>query len=149
MPAPVGPLAGHRVVGLDSNVFIYLLETAGREAEQAGRVLDAIDGSSLRASVSAVAVAEILTGPARAGDAALMERYLDELRSFDGLSIVAVDADTAFYAARLRGRESYALPDSIHLAAARLDGATAFITNDRRLRSTEGLEVIPLSAFEA
>lgn len=148
-PAAASPLDGHGVIGIDSNVFIYLLETAGNEAAQAGRVLDAIDARSLRASVSAVAVAEILTGPARAGDLALMERYLDEIQSIEGLSIVRVDADVAFHAARMRGREPIAMPDSLNLAAARMAGATAFITNDRRLRSSAGLEIILLSAFEA
>jgi predicted nucleic acid-binding protein len=142
-----GPLDGHSVVGIDSNVFIYLLETTGDEAIQAGRLLDLIDARALRASLSAVAVAEVLTGPARAGDVALMERYLDEIQSIDGLSIVPIDADVAFNAARLRGRESMALPDSLNLAAARIFGATAFITNDRRLRSSHGLKIIPLVAF--
>ena len=147
VPAPGRPLDGHTIVGIDSNVFIYLLETTGDEAIQAGRLLDLFDARSMRASLSAVAVAEVLTGPARAGDVALMERYLDEIRSIDGLSIVPIDADVAFNAARLRGRESVSLPDSLNLAAARMAGATAFITNDHRLKSSRGLQIIPLAAF--
>ena len=144
-----GALRGHVAVGLDSNVFIYLLETSGDEAAQAGRALDAISAASIEASMSTIAVAEVLTGPARAGDAALMERYLDEIRSLERLRIVPVDIDVAFAAATLRGRDGVAMSDALNLAAARSAGATAFITNDRRLRSVPGLEVIRLGAFTA
>lgn len=146
---PRGALGGHVAVGLDSNVFIYLLETSGDEAAQAGRALDAISAASVETCMSTIAVAEVLTGPARAGDAALMERYLDEIRSLERLRIVPVDMDVAFVAATLRGRDRIAMSNAINLAAARSMGATAFITNDRRLRSTPGLEVIPLAAFAA
>lgn len=148
--APVATaLDGHRTVGLDSNVFIYLFETSGDEAVQAGRVLDAIDAAAIRATISAVAVAEVLTGPARVADFALMERYLDELRSFERLSIVPVDDGVAFDAARMRGRDGVAMSDAINLAAARAAGATAFVTNDLRLTSAVDLAIIPLSAFAA
>lgn len=148
-PSVASPLDGHRVVGLDSNVFIYLFETSGAEAVQAGHALDVIDAATIHATISTVAVAEILSGPARVADIALMERYLDELRSFERLSIVPVDIDVAFDAARSRGRDAIAMADSINLAAARVAGATAFITNDHRLSSATGLAIIPLSAFAA
>jgi predicted nucleic acid-binding protein len=143
------PLHGHSAVGVDSNVFIYLFETSGGEAAQAGRALDAINTAFIRVAVSAVAIAEVLTGPARAADSALMERYLDEIRSLERLTIVPVDSEVAFAAAMLRGRDKVAMSDAINLAATRISGATAFITNDRRLRSTAGLEIIPLTAFGA
>ena len=151
MPTRPGedPLLGHLAVGLDSNVFIYLFETSGVEAAQAGRALDAINTASIRVAVSAVAIAEVLTGPARAADSALMERYLDEIRSLEHLTIVPVDSDVAFAAAMLRGRDKVQMSDAINLAATRISGATAFITNDRRLRSATGLEIVPLAAFGA
>jgi predicted nucleic acid-binding protein len=145
----IDPLRGHNAVGLDSNVFIYLLETSGNQAAHAGRALDAINTALIRVAVSAVAIAEVLTGPARAADRALMERYLDEIRSLERLTIVPVDDEVAFAAAMLRGRDRVAMSDAINLAATRISGGTAFITNDQRLRSTTGLEIIPLVAFAA
>jgi len=41
-------LAGHRRIGLDSNILIYLLETSGPLADAAARIVDAIDAGSLR-----------------------------------------------------------------------------------------------------
>lgn len=46
---------------------------------------------------------------------------------------MAVDADTAASAARLRGAAGIALGDALHLATAARAGAIAFLTNDRRL----------------
>jgi predicted nucleic acid-binding protein len=40
------------------------------------------------------------------------------------------------------------LADAVHLASARAAGATAFITNDRRLRGSAKLEVIYLDDLE-
>jgi predicted nucleic acid-binding protein len=140
-------LARHRSVGLDSNVFVYLFETAGPEADAAAAVVDAL--SSHAVTFASIGVVEVLGGPARAGDQALMERYLDEIRSMDGLRIVPLDDDIAFRSALERARGRMTLGDAIHLATARSAGATAFVTNDNRLRSSSGLEIIQLSAFAA
>jgi predicted nucleic acid-binding protein len=142
-----GPLGGHTTVGIDSNVFVYLFESSGPSGRAAGSALDALMGRTL--IFATVGLVEVLGGPARAGDAALMERYLDEIRSLDGMTIVDLDADIAFAAAVHRGRAAMSLGDAIHVATARASGATAFITNDRGLRPITGLEIIPLTAFGA
>ena len=89
-------------------------------------------------------LAEILAGPARASDPALVERYADELLSLDGLVVAGIDRDVAVESALLRGGSTLTLSDAVHLASARLHGATAFVTNDRRLRSISRLEVVYL-----
>jgi len=52
----------------------------------------------------------------------------------------AVDKDAAW----IRGALGVGVEDSVHLASARSTGATAFVTNDRRLRSIPSLDVIYL-----
>ncbi len=47
-------------------------------------------------------------------------------------------------AAWLRGKASVKLPDAVHIASARTAGATAFITNDRRIGSHPRVEVFYL-----
>jgi predicted nucleic acid-binding protein len=41
------------------------------------------------------------------------------------------------------------LADAIHMASARAAGATAFVTNDRRVRGSAKLEVVYLDELEA
>lgn len=134
-------LARHRRVGIDSNVLIYLLEGSGANANAAGAILDAIAAGEGEGVLATLAIAEVGTGPARWGDAAMVERYADELTSLEGVAVRTLDADVAVEAAILRGNGPLSLADAIHLATARSAGASAFITNDRRITSLPGLEV--------
>ena len=52
--------------------------------------------------------------------------------------------DVLIESARLRARESLRLPDGIHLATAWLERCEAFLSNDLRIRSRPGLEVVRL-----
>ena len=59
-----------------------------------------------------------------------------------GLTVVEIDRDVSRAAAQLRAQFSLRTPDALQLAAARLSGCSAFITNDRRLPSIDGLRII-------
>ncbi|HXG25510.1 MAG TPA: PIN domain-containing protein [Candidatus Binatia bacterium] len=136
----------HRRIALDANVLIYLLEDVEGRSDRSAAIVDAVESGRLQASISALGHAEVLIGPARLGDAATFERTAAELRDAQ-VAIAPVTAGIAEDAAWLRGRRSIDLVDAIHLATAR-SVATAFITNDRRLRSTPGLEVFLLDDLE-
>ncbi len=143
-----GPLAGHSRVGVDSNVLIYLLEGSGPLADAAGQLLDAMALGRLEGVLATLAIAEVGSGPARGGDAAMVERYADELTSLEGVRVLPLARDVAVEAAVIRGNSSLAIADAAHLATARLGGATAFVTNDRRIASIPGLEVVYLDEIE-
>jgi len=143
------PLLGrHRRIGIDSNVLIYLLEGTSSLADTAGALLDALAAGDGTGVLSSLVVAEVSTGPARGGDAAMVARYVDEMTSLENVEVVAVDVDIAVEAALIRGAGPLTLVDAIHLATARLAGATAFVTNDRRIRSIDRLEVLHLDALD-
>jgi predicted nucleic acid-binding protein len=133
--------ADHPRVGIDSNVLIYLMEDAGALADTAGIVIDAIAAGEAAGVLATVAIAEIAAGPARWGDAAMVQRYADELTSLDGVVVWPLDREVAIEAAMLRGTWPLSLADAIHLATARAGGASAFITNDRRMTAIPGLEI--------
>ena len=135
----------HKRIGIDSNVLIYLLEGSGHLADAAGELIDGIAEGLADGVLATLAVAEICSGPAEAGLTDLVERYADELRSLDNVRLVPLSAEVAADAAAMRGRSGLSLADAIHLASATSSGATAFVTNDRRIRSTPQLEVVLLS----
>ena len=141
-------LNDHRRIALDSNVLIYLLDTIGPRFEAAARIVDEIESGRIDAVLSTVGLVEILTGPARAGEAAAFEVMADELRNLR-LEIVALGTGVAEDAAWVRGRGGLDLGDAIHLASARAAGATAFVTNDRHIRSSNALEVVYLDDLVA
>ena len=139
-------VAAHQRIGLDADVLIYLVDAVQPWAPRAAVVVDAIEQGLVRASMSALAHAEVLVGPARDGDAARFERTAAEIRDLD-IEIVPVTAGLAEDAAWIRGQGSGHLVDAIHIATARAT-ATAFVTNDRRIRSTTGLEVFHLADLD-
>ena len=136
------------MIGLDSNILIYLLESSGPLRDAAARIVDAIDAGTTEGVLSAVGLVEILAGPARAGDAAAFELTADALRDLL-IRVVSVDRATAEDAAWIGGSLGIGLEDAVHLASARNAGATAFVTNDRRLRSIPRLEVVYLDDLVA
>ena len=136
----------HQRIALDADVLIYLLEDVEPQASRSAAIIDAVDQGAVRASMSALAHAEVLVGPARSGDATRFGQTAAELRGVS-VEIVAVTAAIAEDAAWLRGQGSMQLVDAIHLSTART-AATAFVTNDRRLRSSSGLEVYHLDDLD-
>ncbi len=138
----------HPRLALDANVLIYLLEGIEPLGVPARRLLEAVESGAVSACLATAGQVEILSGPARHGEAAVFEETAEELRSLP-LRLVPLDPDIAEDAAWIRGTEGIGLADAIHLASARAAGATAFITNDRRIRTRPGLEVIYLDEIEA
>jgi predicted nucleic acid-binding protein len=134
----------HRRIGLDSNVLIYLLDNVEPWAGRAAELVAAVENGVSAAVMSTLALAEILSGPARAGDLGRMERTDAEVRAIPGLAILPLGPELAGDAAVIRGVRGMGLADAIHLATARAAGATAFVTNDRRVRGSSRLEVVYL-----
>lgn len=139
-------VAGHRRVGLDADVLIYLVDGTQPWATRAAALLDAVDGGLFQASMSTLAYGEVLVGPARSGDGARFERTAAELRETP-VEVLPITRRVVEDAAWICGAGTIKMIDAIHLATARSAG-TAFVTNDRRLRSTPGLEIFLLDDLE-
>lgn len=133
----------HSRIGIDSNVVIYALEGSGPESVAARAIFDLMASGACSGVLSILGVVEILVGPARRAEDALVQRYADELMELEGIDVVGIDRETAIEAAHVRA-DGVGLADAIHLASARTSGASAFVTNDRRLRALRGLELISL-----
>ena len=133
-------VATHNRIALDANIVIYLIENAEVHVARAAAVLDAIEEHGLRATMATLGQVEILTGSARTGDQVVFERVAEEIRSMD-LRFEPLTQAIAEDAAWVRGQGRLKLADSIHVASARATGATAFITNDRRIGAQAGLDV--------
>lgn len=136
--------ARHRAIALDSNVLIYTLDATMPQGIVAKAIVNGIEAGRADASIASVALTEVLAGPAAAGDADAFERLDGDLWSIGGLTLIPLDRRIAVEAAWARG-QGHGLADAIHLATAKLSEATAFITNDHRIRSRDGVEVVYLS----
>lgn len=115
---------------IDTNPIIYLLE-GNPLGEPFRSIFEAIDRGRISALVTPITIAEVVTGPIKAGKEALTERYRRTLTQNPGWGLRAIDADIAVLAARLRVRHALKLPDAIQLAVALEAGCHALVTHDR------------------
>jgi len=93
---------------------------------------------------SAITLLEVLVVPYRAGKVALAERYEQLLTRAAHLRLVDIDRQQLRAAAQLRALHGIRTPDALQLAAGLATRSTMLITNDRRLPSVPGLEVVQL-----
>jgi len=89
--------------------------------------------------VTTITVAEVLVGPLRAGDDALVQRYRTILESWRP---VALDLDIAASAARLRASFRLGLADAVQAASALAINAAALVTHDRDFSRLRSLRII-------
>jgi len=132
-------------VYLDTNVFIYYMEGFEEYRPQLVALFRGIDERDLTGVTSLLTLAEALVRPFRQGDTARVEAYRTLLRSRDGFLVEPISEDILIEAARLRGRSRIRLPDAIHVATAIRSGSRSYLTNDRRMKGVEGIEVIVLA----
>lgn len=137
----------HRIVGLDSAPLIYFIEDVAPYADLLNPVFSRLESGALGAVTSTIALAEILTKPFADKNFALVDEIKFTIKTFSTLSIVALDEKMAEAAALIRARHSIRLPDALQIAAAIQGEATLFITNDKRLKKIDAIEVLVLSDY--
>ena len=131
-------LPEHALLLLDSAPIIYFLEGHPKFGPRFKPVFVAHSIGGVRFATT-VTVAEILTGPLRAGDEALARRYRAILESWQ---IVELNIQIAESAARLRGSLRLKLADAVQVASALAINATAIVTHDRDFSRIRSLRVI-------
>lgn len=124
---------------VDTAPIIYTLEAHEPFAERFAPLFQRHAAGELVLAVTTVTVAEVLTGPLRAGEEALAKRYRGLLESW---RVVELSSDIAESAARLRGQYGLKLPDAIQLASALAINAEALVTHDRDFAQVRGMRVL-------
>ena len=141
-------LAGHAVIGLDTSVFIYHLEAHPRYQPLTQELLAGIQTGRQTAVTSVITVMELTVRPWQLGRPAVAREYEARLVHFPNLVLADVSRDVARRAAQLRAYYNVRPADALQAATALLDGATGFVTNDRKLvRLEPELDVIILESF--
>ncbi len=133
---------GQGPVGLDSSIFIYLIEEHAEYLPAVEPVFSAISAGILTAVTSSLTLLEVLVQPLRANLPALAEKYEKILTQSSGVRMIPLDVPILRAAAQLRAVTAMKTPDAIQLASALAAGCTAFLTNDRRIPSVSGLPIL-------
>jgi predicted nucleic acid-binding protein len=140
-------LEKHKIIALDTAPLIYYIEEVAPYADLLVPVYMLLENDTLRAVTSTVTVSEILTKPFADKNFALADEIKFTLRSFASLSVISIDEKVAEAAALIRARYTIRLPDALQIAAAIQGEATLFLTNDKRAKKIDTIEVLVLSDF--
>jgi predicted nucleic acid-binding protein len=135
----LGGLPDGALLLIDTAPIVYQLEAHPEFGPRFQPVFDAHASGQVRFAVTTVTIAEVLTGPLRAGDEALARRYRAVLETW---RVVPLDADIAETAARLRATLGLKLPDAVQAASALAINAAALVTHDRDFDRLNGLRVV-------
>jgi len=135
----VAALPAGALLLVDSAPIIYTLEGHGRFAARFAPMFQRHADGELVLAVTTITIAEVLTGPLRAGEEALARRYRAAL---DAWQVVDLTSEIAESAARLRGQYGLKLPDAIQLASALSINAHALVTHDRDFARVRGVRIL-------
>lgn len=139
------PLIGSRKIYIDANVLIYLVEGSAAFQEKAERVFAYANENRIPILSSEILVAECLYGAHRLGRPELAEKYRWIFRESEMIHLVPIDIGIHEAAAIVGSQNRLKLIDAIHFATAIDINCDAFVTNDKGIRPTDSLRVVPLS----
>ncbi|MBU4173591.1 MAG: type II toxin-antitoxin system VapC family toxin [Actinobacteria bacterium] len=134
-------------IGIDSCVFIYLIENNPEFADFAEFVVSAVTEGRVAGIASTVTLMEVLVKPLRENNAELAALYEVMLKGMPNLSMNSVSVPIALKAAEIRAKYNFKTPDSILLATTAENGGEAFITNEPKLVKFEDLDVLILKDY--
>ena len=124
---------------VDTAPWIYVLESHPQFADRFVGLFEAAAKGQVLIALSTITLAEVLTGPFKAGQTALAKRYEKALLQY---RVVDVSAPIAALAAQLRAQYRLKLPDALQLATALDIGAAALVTHDRDFSQVSGLDIL-------
>ncbi|MBI3345384.1 MAG: PIN domain-containing protein [Gammaproteobacteria bacterium] len=138
-------LRRHKVVGLDSNILIYLIEAHPQYQDFCKKIFTSIESGRNLGICSTVSLLEILVQPYRKKDDETVNRCYGLLTTYPHLAWVELSVAIADLAAQLRAQYRLKTPDAIILATALDSGATGLIANDVQLKRVAELELLVLN----
>lgn len=138
---------GSGPVALDSSIFIYFIEEHPIYLPLVEPLFEAIDAGELEAVTSSLTLLEVLVIPFRFGNAVLIDSYETLLTRSRGVRLVDLGRDFLRFVAQVRASTRAKTPDAMQLAAAMAAGCPVFLTNDDRIPSFPGLQILRLEDY--
>jgi predicted nucleic acid-binding protein len=129
---------------LDANCIIYFVERADELQAKIAQLIRHAGDHEQGLACSEVGVAECLYGAFKMGNHVLEETYEDIFYNIALFELCPLDGQRAKQAARLGAEKSLKLIDATHFLAAIEFQCDVFVTNDARIRSSHGIQVIQL-----
>ena len=137
-------LRRHRLIALDTSIFIYQLEASERYFPLSDQIFSWLDEEHSKAVTSTITMTELLVQPYRDSDDQLVDEFYGLLSTYPNLSWIAPNLEIADIAARLRASCRLRTPDALQAATAEHSGATGLVTNDAVFERAKTFETLVL-----
>jgi len=137
-------LAGHRLIALDTSVWIYHFEGSAAHGRAADSVLEAVSEGHVAAVASELVLLELLVAPLKKGAQDVADEIELTLLHFPHLQLAPVTRAVLVRAAEIRAQYGLRTPDAVMVATAIESGATLSVTNDSAWRKLREIEVVLL-----
>lgn len=122
-----------KVIGLDTSVFIYHLESYEKYRSVTRQIFTSIEHGDCSAITSVLTLLELNVRPFQLKKPEVAHHYEILLVNFPNLKIVDVDREISRKAAQLRAKYNIRTPDAIQMATCILKGSKFYLTNDKDL----------------
>lgn len=137
-------IEGSEKIGIDSMLFIYLLEDHPEFSDTVSSILKDVESGKMIGVTSVITQLEILVKPKKDHNLPAIEAYKSILSDFPNLEIVPVDNEIADIASTLRADYGIKTPDAIQVATSIKEECSVFVTNDLALKKIKEIKVLTL-----
>lgn len=134
-------------VCIDSVTFIYFIEENKKYFSVVRDIFCLVDEGKIKAFSSYLTLLEVLVRPLRQQRLDLVNKYKEILSTAKGFTLFPINGEIAEQGARIRALYNFRVPDAIQLATALCQGAGAFVTNDKKLKKFDKIDVVLLKEF--
>ena len=138
-------LKKHRIIALDTCLWIYHFERHPEFSRPAAQILTAVAKGQCQAIASELVLIELITGPLRLGRQDIADEYEILLTHYPHLSLAPITRHILLEAAQIRALHGFRTPDAIMLATAKEYSATLVVTNDQSWSRYPHLDMLCLS----
>ena len=137
-------LQRHRLIAVDTNVFIYHMEANPRYLPFTDHIFSWLERAGGQGVTSTVTMTELLVQPYRDLDEQHVDEFFSLPSTFPNLHWVAPNLEIADLAARFRALHHLRTPDALQAATAAHARATGLITNDAVFERVAAFETLVL-----
>jgi predicted nucleic acid-binding protein len=137
-------LRHHRLIALDTSVFIYQLEANVRYLALTDAIFSWLEQPGSKAVTSTITMTELLVQPYRQLDEQRVDEFYGLLSTYPNLDWIAPSLEIADLAARFRAEHRLRTPDALQAATAAHAQATGLITNDPVFERVETFQTLVL-----
>ncbi|HLN24011.1 MAG TPA: type II toxin-antitoxin system VapC family toxin [Patescibacteria group bacterium] len=140
-------IARARKIYIDANIVIYFLEGDSEHQDKTAALFRHAEEHDIPLLTSEITIAECLYGAYKAGKVELVEQYRTLFHAVGLFQLIPVEGSIAERAAKIGADRRLKLIDALHVTSALGVGCDVFVTNDRGIKSMDGLRVVQM--FEA